>query len=95
MDLMYGKKIFRAAFETRGDAAAVLAHVLRIVARTVTAVQRRIEAGADAALASEKAMLHAGEVGKRGGSDHIASENPVGAALLSSPTASTWNKVPI
>src|SRR5215471_8137689 len=95
MDLMHGQELVGPTLERSSGAATVLAHVLRAVARAVATVQRRIEPGADAALASEKPMLHAGEVGKRGGFDHIASENPVGAALLSSPTASTRNKVPI
>ena len=44
-------------------------------------------------------MLHAVELGKRFGLDHVASEglsgNPAGAALLLSPTARTRNRVPI
>ena len=95
MDLVQRQQFALAALEAGCGAAPVLAHIVGLVARAVAAVQRRIEAGADAALAGEKAMLHAGEVGKRVGSDHMASENPGGAALLSSPTASTRNKVPI
>ena len=49
----------------RGGAAAVLAHVVGLIARAVAAVQRRVEAAADAAAAGEEAMLHAVEVGKR------------------------------
>ena len=44
-------------------------------------------------------MLHAVEVGKRCGLDHVVSEGvsekPAGAALLPSPTAMTRNRVPI
>src|SRR5262249_53621138 len=95
MDLMHGQEIVRAALEGGGGAAAILAHIVRLIARAVAAIERRIEPAADAAPASEEAMLHAGEVGKRVGSDHALSEKPVGVALVSSPMASTRNRVPI
>ena len=99
MDLVDGQQIgFTPAERCRGP-AAVLAHIVRTVARTVAAIERRIEAGTDAASPGEKSMLHAVEVGKCAGLDHVSSEGvsekPAGAALLSSPTASTRNKVPI
>ena len=78
-----------------GDAAAVLAHVVGTVARAVAAVQRRIEAAADAAAPGEEAMLDAVEVGERGSFDHAAFRKTGRRALLSSPTAMTRNKVPI
>src|SRR6266404_2992028 len=99
MDLVHGEQIGFAQAELGGGPAAILAHVLRIVRRAVTAIERREETGADAALAGEEPMLHAGKVGERWGLDHGASggrsEKPAGGTLVVSPSASTRNKVPI
>src|SRR6185369_14284122 len=56
--------------EVQRWAAAVFAHIVRLIARTVAAVERGIEAFAHAALAREEAMLHAVEVGKGARLDH-------------------------
>ena len=61
MDLVHGQQIGLAEAERGRRAAAVLAHIVGLVARAVAAVERRVEARADAAVAGEEAMLHAGE----------------------------------
>src|SRR5689334_8151765 len=99
MVLVHGEKIGLAEVEGGGGAAAVLAHIVGLIARAVAAVERRIEAFAHAALAREETVLHAVEVGEGAGLDHVrsegASEKPTGAALLPSPTAKTRKRVPI
>ncbi len=103
MDLVHGQKLCIGEIERGRGAAAVLAHIVGLIARAVAAVERRIETGAHAAAAGEEAMLHAVELGKRFGLDHVVSEGvpgwvsvkPAGAALLPSPTAMTRNRVPI
>ena len=60
--------------ELGGGAAAVLAHIVGLIARAVAAVERGVEAFAHAALAREEAMLHAVEVGKGARLDHVLSE---------------------
>ena len=102
MDLVHGQEFCIGEIERGRGAAADLAQV-GLIARAVAAVERRIETGAHAAAAREEAMLHAVELGKRFGLDHVVSEGvpgwvsvkPAGAALLPSPTAMTRNRVPI
>ncbi len=65
VNLMQGLQVGFIESEMSGHATAVFAHVLRLVARAVAAIQRGIEATADAALAREEAVLHPIEVGKR------------------------------
>src|SRR5205814_2562526 len=99
MGLVQSQKFCFGQLERGRRAAAVLAHIVGLVARAVAAIERGVEAGTDAAAAGEKPMLHAVEVGKRFGLDHVVSEGvsekPTGAALLLSPTAKTRNRVPI
>src|SRR5262245_20801911 len=99
MDLVHGEQIAFVESERCRSAPSVLAHIVGTVARPVATIQRRIEAGAYAAAPREEPVLHAVEAGQRPvldlSLDHVSSENPAGAALLSSPMANTRNKVPI
>ena len=71
MELVHGQEIGLAQREMGGGAAAVLAHIVGLIARAVAAVERGVEAFAHAALAREEAMLHAVEVGKGARLDHV------------------------